>query len=142
LIFSSLAQADLDAILTQRGAKRLNGALYKADLASRRDAARANGDKELEEKLNAELAVLTGGSDGHAKREDPLAIVNARNRQANREEVRKAESVAYEERKRQQLAGDGKVDPSARVRTTVRLVQDIRSVSLPYFSLCPLSPWF
>jgi hypothetical protein len=125
----TILKADLDAILAQRGTKRLTGALYKANLISRRDAARMNGDKETEEKLTAELAVLTAGD--QVKKEDPLAIVNARNRMANRQEVRKAETAAYEERRKQQLAGEGKVDPSARVRTAVRLVQDVRFVPCP-----------
>jgi hypothetical protein len=116
----------LDAILAQRGTKRVNSALYRANLISRRDAARMNGDTETEENLTAELAVLTSGD--QVKKEDPLAIVNARNRMANRQEVRKAETAAYEERKKQQLVGEGRVDASARVRTAVRLIQDVRFV--------------
>lgn len=54
---------------------------------------------------------------------DALSRVNERNRKANREEVRKAELAAAA--RAAKAAGQGKIDPSARVRTQVRLLHDV-----------------
>jgi hypothetical protein len=56
------------------------------------------------------------------------AAVNERNRKANREEQRKAE---LEAKRRAEMSGQPiKLDPSARVKTNVRLMHDVRWVSL------------
>lgn len=58
-----------------------------------------------------------------------MAKVNERNRAANREEIRKAESRNQEDRRKMAAAlkrgdMDVKVDPSARVKTMTRLKYD------------------
>lgn len=60
-----------------------------------------------------------------------LAALRERNRKANREEIRRAE---IEARRKSQTSS--KVDPSARVRTTVKVLHDMRCVCVFFLSLC------
>lgn len=59
--------------------------------------------------------------DASRQSSNTLAALSERNRKANREEIRRAE---IEARRKSQNAS--KVDPSARVRTTVKVLHDMR----------------
>lgn len=116
----------------------MNSAQGKARLLVQRDFARQTNDAELLEKVNAQLALLEappspGGA--HESEADRMKKLNIRNREDNRKEVKKAETRAQDERRRQAAAlarGDEgiKVDASARVKTLARLHYD-RCVSFP-----------
>jgi len=145
-----LTEADIQAILEKKGSnpKKNNPILYRATLGSRVEAARASGDAALLAELEAEFAELTGPPSGTAtpvKSESALtalpspekipgagstswAALNERNRKANRDEIRRAELASQEMRKKMAAGGGGevKIDASARVRTTVRVMHDVR----------------
>lgn len=147
----TLTEADTQIILAKKGVnpKHQNPILYKATLTSRIDAARATGDENLLAELEKDMADLNGGS---ARPSAPpsgattptktgaatpiptpekganMSTLNARNKKLNREEIRRAEIAAQDLRKKQAADGSVKVDPSARVRTTVRVMHDVRYV--------------
>lgn len=66
------------------------------------------------------------GAEGSRGSSHSLVQLSERNRRANREEVRRAEQAANEARRKAE--GTGRVDPSARVRTSVKVLHDVRCV--------------
>ena len=125
-------QADVAAVLAKKGS-RVNPAAGKARLMIQRDFARQTGDQALLDEVNAELAKLEAPppSPGSSETEqERMRKVNERNRATNREEIKRAEGKAQDERRRQAAAlargdSDVKVDPSARVKTMTRLKYDL-----------------
>lgn len=69
---------------------------------------------------------LGAGAEGSRGSSQSLVQLSERNRRANREEVRRAEQAANEARRKAE--GTGRVDPSARVRTSVKVLHDVRCV--------------
>ncbi|SCZ93742.1 BZ3500_MvSof-1268-A1-R1_Chr6-3g08856 [Microbotryum saponariae] len=130
-----MTEADVAAVLAKKGA-RVNAAAGKARLLIQRDFARQAGDDKLLAEVSAQLATFDApapspgpvGSE-HESEQDRMKRLNERNRATNREDIKKAEGRAQEERRRQAAAlarGDSsvKVDPSARVKTMTRLTYD------------------
>ncbi|SGY16911.1 BQ5605_C012g07025 [Microbotryum silenes-dioicae] len=130
-----MTEADVAAVLAKKGA-RVNAAAGKARLLIQRDFARQAGDDKLLAEVSAQLATFDApapspgpvGSE-HESEQDRMKRLNERNRANNREDIKKAEGRAQEERRRQAVAlarGDSsvKVDPSARVKTMTRLTYD------------------
>lgn len=144
----ALTEADTQVILAKKGVnpKKQNPTLYKATLSARIEAARAAGDSALLTELEAEMedmnhsarnSVFNSGAATPTKsgaasplptpdKAANMANLNARNKKLNREEIRKAEMAQADLRKRQNADGSIKVDPSARVRTTVKVLHDVR----------------
>lgn len=135
----------------------LNPAMGKARLTIKRDYAASIGDEAGVEAANEAIASYdlrrtgsypslsdlaqsstkssTGANDvggiagGRVTEAERMALVNERNRAANREDIRKAEGKNQEERRKLAAAlkrgdVDVKVDPSARVKTMTRLKYD------------------
>lgn len=120
----------------------MNRAQGKAKLITQRDFARSTGNAVL--LAAAEVALLEFGvgtppspspSKGDETEQERMKKVNEKNRAMNREEIRRAEGKAQDERRRlaDKLARgvDVKVDASARVKTMTRLKYD-RFVFFPF----------
>lgn len=130
----------------------MNPTASKARLLIQRDFAIQTNDVALLDEINRNLAKFDvlprspssqdltatnggtpgggGGGAGFANTEqERMRRVNERNRASNREEIKRAEGRAQDERRRQAVAlkrGDSevKIDPSARVKTMTRLKYD------------------
>ena len=82
-------------------------ALDRAELVSKRDLAQRRRDYAESAQLDvqiAELDALNGSYYAEKEKEDVLAKINERNRQANREGVRRAEAAEAERKRRTWLA--------------------------------------
>jgi hypothetical protein len=99
--------------------------------------------KRLTDELKALEATLSSAAPAPAPSKDSApgtpssawAAVNERNRKVNLEQQRKAELAALDAKRKAEAAGAPvKLDPSARVKTNVRIMYDVRWVLAPFFS--------
>ena len=126
---SHLHQADLSAHLAKNKNRAINPAASKAKLVVERDFARQTGNAELLASVELKLAELEKLAKAESEEQARTRKLNERNRQQNAAEVKKAEGIAQDHRRRQAAAlarGDAgvKIDPSARVKTLTRLTYD------------------
>ncbi|PLW36968.1 hypothetical protein PCANC_06776 [Puccinia coronata f. sp. avenae] len=96
-------------------------------LESERDQAAALGNLDLVAQLTRQLEHASGA---FVKTGSVMSELNERNRKANREEIRRAELAANEQRRQQMKALESgaavKVDPSARVKINPKFTYEAR----------------
>lgn len=110
-------------------------------LLSQRDMAVRNNDAEAMAKVESQIARLKAPPAAAPSSSDVLARLNERNRKANREEIRRAEFVAIEERRKAAAAAAAvaasplpQVGASARRKMNASLLHGSQWVHLPYLN--------
>ncbi|KAJ7628733.1 hypothetical protein FB45DRAFT_919125 [Roridomyces roridus] len=138
-----VTEADINEMIQARKRAQTNGTpgpmsvAERSRLIAQRTLAQRRQDYEEVRQIDEQLAKL-GDAPGEEKEKDVLAdrlaAVNARNRKANQEAVRRAEMLEAERKRRERRGGASTskvVDPSARLRTVPRLFESMTPTSRP-----------
>lgn len=131
----TLSSEEIDEIIKRRQALSsdsfgANTVIEKSMLQQKRQIALENGDFTAVDDIDNQIASLDRILNRNTKRAeiDRLARVNERNRRANMDDIRKAEVIAHEARRKAELVKDTS-NPFARLRTSARIFYESRSES-------------
>jgi RNA polymerase-associated protein RTF1 len=131
----TLTSEEIDLIIKRRqtlssGALGANTVIEKSVLQQKRQVALEAGDFAAVDEIDNQIASLDRILNRTSKRAeiDRLAKVNERNRRANMDDIRKAEVVAQEARRKAELAKDTS-NPFARLRTSAKIFYESRTDS-------------
>ncbi|KAG5361151.1 RNA polymerase-associated protein [Yarrowia sp. C11] len=123
-----LTSQEIDDMVRRRSklsaGRGANAVIERAVLENRRQIAEDQGDEDEMAKIDGQLAELEARNVPKpiSSQKDHFAEVNARNRKANQESIRKAELVDLEARRKAAMNTSGvTADPFSRLKTTVKI---------------------
>lgn len=123
-----LTSQEIDDMVRRRSklsaGRGANAVIERAVLENRRQIAEDRGDEDEMTKIDEQLAELEALNVPKpvSTQKDKFAEVNARNRKANQESIRKAELVDLEARRKAAMTNSGvNADPFSRLKTTVKI---------------------
>ncbi|KAG5354497.1 RNA polymerase-associated protein [Yarrowia sp. B02] len=123
-----LTSQEIDDMVRRRSklsaGRGANAVIERSVLENRRQIAEDQGDEDEVAKIDEQLAELEARNVPKpvSSQKDKFAEVNARNRKANQESIRKAELVDLEARRKAAMSNSGvNADPFSRLKTTVKI---------------------